>query len=192
MTNGVMNVLKREMNPHWIKVALDLVRITRSVTLPSRNDRKQESVTLDPMNAVIRGDTIHGDSAGGGSDPRRWTTPSNRVAQFVAALLLSVVCARTALGATVSWTGEGDGVTWQDTRNWNGNVLPGQMDDVDLIDWTDSTIVSTGFVSVASIQCDAGLVLTNGSFGVRRGSSVVSGSQRAFQFDGGPGVRRPA
>ena len=46
----------------------------------------------------------------------------------VAALLL--FCKISALAASVTWTGSGDGTSWSDPANWSGNAVPDSGSDV--------------------------------------------------------------
>jgi hypothetical protein len=57
-----------------------------------------------------------------------------------------------------TWTGDGDGVSWSDAQNWQGDLLPGEYDDV-VIDAPDVDIVigATDVVKIRSLQCTANL-----------------------------------
>jgi hypothetical protein len=57
------------------------------------------------------------------------------------------------LGATVSWDGGGDGVSWNQTANWSNNTLPTASDDA-LISGlsTKVTIVISANVTVQSLH----------------------------------------
>jgi hypothetical protein len=51
------------------------------------------------------------------------TTSSRRISSRLAACLLAA-CLAAPLARAETWTGLGDGVSWENTNNWNNNVLP--------------------------------------------------------------------
>ena len=57
-----------------------------------------------------------------------------------------------ASGAYVSWDGGGDGVSWSDPLNWDGDFVPGPTNDVSISDSRDPTIrITSGTQAVRSI-----------------------------------------
>ena len=79
-------------------------------------------------------------------------------------------------GATKTWTGSGDGVSWANGANWSGGIVPGLSDDVAITSGAGSAVViSAGDVTVRSIQCTKGFTISG------RGLTLVSG---ASQFSG--------
>jgi hypothetical protein len=71
--------------------------------------------------------------------------------------------------ASVTWDGGGDGTSWNDARNWSGDVLPGQGDDVVISVPNAATVQYTaaaGDVSINSLVSDDALVLSGGILNV--------------------------
>ena len=66
--------------------------------------------------------------------------------------------------ATINWDGGGDGTSWHDDANWEGDLLPGPLDHVVINRIaSDPTIVfSTGDVSIYSLRCREDLTITGG------------------------------
>ena len=93
--------------------------------------------------------------------------------------LLSVVAAIGLVSSpaqTVSWDGGGDGVNWNDPLNWSGDALPGPANDVLISVPTNTVIISQDNVTVRSVQCMGGLLITNSDFAVTAGTSFVYGT----------------
>ncbi len=79
--------------------------------------------------------------------------------------------AASALAAPVSWTGGGDGVTWEDPANWSSDpALPGAADDVTI---NATTVMHTSEdTELLSLTCSADLQVTGGSITVFSDSEI--------------------
>ncbi|RKX31542.1 MAG: hypothetical protein DRP71_13300 [Verrucomicrobia bacterium] len=65
---------------------------------------------------------------------------------------------------TVTWNGDGDGMSWSDPANWSDNTLPGTDADVLLPDLGESyTVTSTDTLTINSLTLKTGAHLTVGS-----------------------------
>src|SRR5271165_1145815 len=53
--------------------------------------------------------------------------------------------------AQVSWTGLGDGTTWQVAKNWSSNAVPGASDDVTINVANNPTIIYNGTSTIQSL-----------------------------------------
>ena len=71
------------------------------------------------------------------------------------------------------WDGGGDGVTWNDANNWDGNTLPTAGQDV-YINGV-GVIISSGTVSVRSVISSRTISITGGSFAVAQASEFNAG-----------------
>src|SRR5262249_2694113 len=81
---------------------------------------------------------------------------------FVAGLLL--FWAPDIFAATATWTGGGDGVSWTDSLNWSGNVLPNASSDVTIgVLAGNPTIKITSTLSINSLTSSAAISVTAGS-----------------------------
>ncbi len=70
----------------------------------------------------------------------------------------------TSLAPPKNWDGGGDGFSWNDPLNWSGDLLPGPTDDV-IIDVAGTpTIVSTGNVTIASLDSQEAISISGGTF----------------------------
>lgn len=69
--------------------------------------------------------------------------------------------------ATIQWIGSGDGINWDDSRNWSSNSLPGSSDDV-VISVAGSPNVThrTGSTQIKSLVTDELLTLAGGTLNV--------------------------
>ncbi len=99
---------------------------------------------------------------------------------FVASALLQLGTVG-GWGQTVVWDGGGDGVSWFDPTNWNGNVLPGANDSVFISPGTN-TIQCSGNATIKRLQCSRGFTLWGGHLMLTGGDSEISG---AFTISGG-------
>ena len=54
----------------------------------------------------------------------------------------------------ISWDGEGDGVSWQDARNWSGDVLPDVSSDV-TIDSAGAAVDHAGAETFSQVANDS-------------------------------------
>jgi len=90
----------------------------------------------------------------------------------------------TARAATVMWTGGGDGTSWANAANWSGGAVPGPTSDVVITSGEGTTVViSSGSITVKSIQCSKAFTISGGSLTVTEGASQISGN---FTMSGGP------
>lgn len=78
-------------------------------------------------------------------------------------------------GQIISWSGAGDGSSWNDAANWSGRAVPEAGQDVLLTSDTGGVVVITNDVAVRSLQCSRGLQLTSGSLTLSGGGSLISG-----------------
>ena len=84
--------------------------------------------------------------------------------------------------ALVTWDGGGDGVSWGDAANWDGDVLPGTGDDVVIDDIGDITVNhSIGTTSIHSLVSNEGLTLSGGTLNVATSIQVSN----TFKLAGG-------
>jgi hypothetical protein len=80
-----------------------------------------------------------------------------------------------AMLATVLWDGGGNGTSWNDPLNWDGDALPTAADDVVIGAAGGVTITyPAGTTTVKSVQSEAGLHIAGGSLTVA-GTSYVNG-----------------
>ena len=83
----------------------------------------------------------------------------------------------TLWGATVTWTGSGDGTSWNDAHNWRNDQVPGPTDDVVINTAGGSPItVNGGSVAIRSLHCDGAFVLSSGTLTVTGGASYLNGA----------------
>jgi len=84
----------------------------------------------------------------------------------------------TCLGQTKTWTGNGDGVSWSDESNWSGGTLPDESDTVAITGGggTRVLISDSDDITVQSIQCTKGFVVSGGSLTLTAGGSQFSGA----------------
>src|ERR1700685_2330885 len=62
--------------------------------------------------------------------------------------------------ASITWTGDGDGKSWTNAKNWTGDVVPGASDSA-IIDAPGTTVTySGGGTSVLSVNSEANLVIS--------------------------------
>ena len=73
-----------------------------------------------------------------------------------------------------TWTGGGDGKSWNDPNNWSSDTIPGSTDTV-VINAASATINLTTPITVLSVSSLAGLDITGG-LTVTSGQSSVSGT----------------
>ncbi|MCB9852596.1 MAG: immunoglobulin domain-containing protein [Phycisphaerales bacterium] len=75
-----------------------------------------------------------------------------------------------AIGATITWVGNGDAVSWDDVNNWDLSRAPVNGDDVVIPDVAATTSVTYSDVSLTtqinSLACDEPLNVTGGDLGV--------------------------
>ena len=92
--------------------------------------------------------------------------------------------ARNLLAAIV-WDGEAGDDNWHSPENWfdetNGqnNVLPTESDDVFIrSEFADANIVSSVGQTIGSLDSEANLAITGGSFEITTGASTINGNLR--------------
>ena len=78
--------------------------------------------------------------------------------------------------AQVSWTGLGDGTTWQVAKNWSSNAVPGASDDVTINVANNPTIIYNGTSTIQSLVDNDTLSIAGGSLTVTSGLTVGSGA----------------
>ena len=116
---------------------------------------------------------------------------SRNMLQHGVALLAATTCLAalaetfTATAATCTWTGGGDGSTWNDTDNWENGVKPtsGQGDAVVLSGKVGGSEIQNdmGAISVAKITFTGGNAVTFSSPSVV--TLVGDSSRRVLQMD---------
>jgi hypothetical protein len=92
-------------------------------------------------------------------------------------LVMTLAWAGTSvgLGAAITWIGAGDGISWADTNNWAGGVNPGLADDVVITSGVGTNVViSSGTISVKSVQCSRAFTISGGSLTVTDGASLLT------------------
>jgi hypothetical protein len=77
---------------------------------------------------------------------------------------------------SVSWSGNGDGMSWTNAQNWVGQQVPGPSANVFITNSAGRTVVISSTVSVESILCSNALTISNGSLTVTAGSSSLQGT----------------
>ena len=85
--------------------------------------------------------------------------------------------------AQVSWTGLGDGTTWQAAKNWSSNAVPGASDDVSINVANNPTIIYNGTSTIHSLVDNDSLNIAGGSLTVTSGASQVVGSLNVASGD---------
>src|SRR5262245_52122159 len=86
--------------------------------------------------------------------------------------------ALTGAAAAVVWDGGGDGTNWNQALNWSGDIVPAATNDV-VIDVAGTNVVifiSSGNISVRTLQCQESLTLGGGTFTVTAGASQIAGT----------------
>ena len=86
----------------------------------------------------------------------------------------------------VNWTGDGDGVSWNDPNNWSGDVLPGQTDQV-VIDVAGPLTINyaTGINAVYDItssNSQVNLDISGGSLSILATSTFIGNVQNSAQL----------
>lgn len=74
----------------------------------------------------------------------------------------------------LTWDGGGDGSSWHDAANWEGDSIPGPSDEV-LIRTGFTVIHSEGSDSIKSLTCDSRFILTGGSLSIAARSTISGG-----------------
>ncbi len=81
---------------------------------------------------------------------------------------------------TITWTGLGDGLNWNDPNNWSGTMIPGLNDDV-LIE--EDTVLVSGIQALAASLClknvrlgilDSLLISNVDTFGIKAENSLLA------------------
>src|ERR1017187_7741414 len=81
-----------------------------------------------------------------------------------------------AFGQTINWTGGGDAVSWNSPLNWSGSAMPGPANDVVITNGAGTNVlISSGSISVKSIQCTKALTISGGSLAITAGASALEG-----------------
>src|ERR1035438_4169071 len=91
-----------------------------------------------------------------------------------------------AFGQTINWTGGGDAVSWNNTTNWSGGAVLGPANDVVITGGVGTNVViSSGSITVKSIQCTKAFTVSGGSLALTAGGSLLQG---AFAMSSGTGL----
>ena len=91
-----------------------------------------------------------------------------------------------AFGQTINWTGGGDAVSWNNPTNWSGGAVPGPANDVVITGGAGTNVViSSGSITVKSIQCTKAFTVSGGSLALTAGGSLLQG---AFAMSSGTGL----
>ena len=100
-----------------------------------------------------------------------------RTASCFAAIVWSLVLSPSAFSAAVTWTGGGDGVSWNNAQNWTGGTgVPGAADDATIgVVAGNPTIKITTVASVKRLTCSEPLNITGGSLTMAAASSISAG-----------------
>jgi RHS repeat-associated protein len=74
---------------------------------------------------------------------------------FCSTALASVLAflGTSAMAATVSWTGGGDGSSWNDPNNWSSHTIPGPSDSA-IIDTGSFVLPISGTLTVGNVTCN--------------------------------------
>ena len=113
-----------------------------------------------------------------GSANRLYNSPSGILKKLLlTGFFLLLVMPKLLFGQAISWTGDGDGVSWNNAANWNENRVPGAEDDVLITLNGTYTVEQTGNVNVNSIILGAEegtqtLRKTANSFSISAESSI--------------------
>jgi RHS repeat-associated protein len=79
------------------------------------------------------------------------------------------------LMAVVNWDGGGDGTSWSNALNWDGNFLPGAADDVVINVVSPTTVVhNSGTTSIRSLSVANTLDISGGTLSVSNDSQVTN------------------
>ncbi len=103
-----------------------------------------------------------------------------RRARLLAGTLCAAFAASTALADLRTWTGNGDGVSWEDAANWSGNALPGPRDDVQINVGSGVVLFSAratvaSFSSTRAFGIEGGSLTVTGAFTINAASLTVNG-----------------
>ncbi len=101
------------------------------------------------------------------------TTPGSRRMcgiRVTCMALCSLAALQHASAATITWDGDGDGVSWHDSDNWAGGSVPAAGDDVIIPDVTGSSSVtfsaSSTSVTINSLECHENFAITGSNLTV--------------------------
>src|ERR1035438_7421432 len=91
-----------------------------------------------------------------------------------------------AFGQTINWTGGGDATSWNNPLNWSSGTVPGTTNDVVIAAGAGTTVViSSGSITVKSIQCTKAFSISGGSLTLTSGGSLLQG---AYTMSSGTGL----
>ena len=103
--------------------------------------------------------------------------------QFGAATSSVAVLTVVPPSGTAYWDGGGDSTSWSDALNWSDNRLPGATNEVVITGGAGTNVViSSGSITVKSIQCSKAFTISGGALTVTDGASQISGT---FTMPGG-------
>lgn len=72
---------------------------------------------------------------------------------------------------TIEWVGDGDGISWNDSGNWDTGILPGPSDEVCIASFEPTVIQASSDVSIRSIESFTALTFSS-SLSLTAGSTV--------------------
>lgn len=96
--------------------------------------------------------------------------------------------------AQVIWDGGGDGTTWEDPANWDGDVLPVESDDVVIDDPADPIITVANSLTLRSLNCEEEIIF-GGNLSLTGGTSNIKNTtfnERRITVTGGAVAQFPA
>src|SRR6266853_2007849 len=104
---------------------------------------------------------------------------------FWAVAAFALLFKTSALAASVSWTGGGDGTSWSDANNWSGSVLPSSGDDVTIGVVTGNPTIqitsAAGMIQINSLSSNEPINVSGGTLSVA--TSVQT--SKTFSLSGG-------
>src|SRR6056297_3129663 len=114
-----------------------------------------------------------------------------QVSQLTKYLVLGLFLIPTGLVAqTISWTGGGDGTSWNQAENWNENRIPGPTDDVVIsldgtytIQQPAAANITINSLTFGADQGTQTLIKTNSTFTLNAESSI--GANAILQLNAG-------
>ena len=109
----------------------------------------------------------------------------NVIRSILLSLLLALPGA-TARAASVQWSGQGDGFSWNDAANWTPVGIPGTSDDVSISSSVTVIANSASGVALKSLTVGNGVSSTTlvASTGIIVSGQLLIRSSSVFQFDG--------
>ncbi len=110
------------------------------------------------------------------------------VFRSLTALLVALLPVLAARADTITWTGSGDGTSWNDPANWSGNAVPGAEDDVLITNDGTYTVVLNVHATINSLTLggESGTqTLRTGSATLTMNAASTIGASGAVEWTGG-------